>query len=145
VYKNNISWISGQAGVDRQGQFGDMFGALNTLITTFGFVGLLISLHLQRKQFQASLSDMRDNALASEHQANAMVAQTRALEVQNKIAVVTALLNSAVTRHQTAHTKSHTDSMIATELRAGSVTRRVRDLEKELEELLKSANPISGG
>ena len=35
-----------------RGQFGDMFGAFTALITSFGFAGLLYTIHLERKDLQ---------------------------------------------------------------------------------------------
>lgn len=71
-----------QSDLAKLGQFGDMFGALNAVISSFGFVGLLISLHLQRRQFRASLADMRDNAEATKAEAKAIHAQATAATAQ---------------------------------------------------------------
>ncbi len=67
------------------GQLGDMFGALNCLFSTFAFVGLAVSLHMQRTQFQASLQDMKENAEASEHNARALERSNNIAAAQNSI------------------------------------------------------------
>lgn len=73
--------------VASMGQFGDMFGAINTVISIFGFAGLLWSLHLQREQFRASLQDMQDNTEASRDQASAARGQAEALSEQNQLSL----------------------------------------------------------
>ena len=54
--KENATWYQ------NQGQFGDMFGALNTLFTGLAFAGLLYTIHLQRKDLetQAKRLDQQD-------------------------------------------------------------------------------------
>lgn len=66
------------------GQIGDLYGSLNCLFTIIGFFGIAYSLYLQRAQFEASLADMKENALASEHQAIALEKQTNAAREQSR-------------------------------------------------------------
>jgi hypothetical protein len=93
-YKVGITSISGESSLEHQAQFGDMFGGLNALISMMGFVGLFVSLNLQRKQFQASLADMRDNAEAAKEEARAIKAQTLALEKSNGFAEAQNFINA---------------------------------------------------
>ena len=58
-----------------RGQFGDMFGAFNALITATGFAGLLYTIHLQRHDVQQ---------------------QTRALRHQELMTALTAQLNTLI-------------------------------------------------
>ena len=67
------------------GQFGDMFGAMNSLISILGFAGVLWSLHIQREQLKASIQDMKENTEASNKLADAANAQADALLKQNEI------------------------------------------------------------
>jgi len=80
-----ISMVIYRQNVATMGQFGDMFGVLNSLISILGFAGVLWSLHLQREQLKASLADMKDNAKASRELAAAASAQAEALARQNDI------------------------------------------------------------
>ncbi len=67
----------------KQGQFGDMFGALNCLFTGVAFVGLMLNVHLQRRQvlMQASQLEMQREELDSQKEE---LKEARALQVAQR-------------------------------------------------------------
>lgn len=65
-------------GSDRQGQFGDLFGAVNALFSGLAFAGLIITLILQRKELALQRDELKDNRTEMER-------QTTQFKEQNKI------------------------------------------------------------
>jgi hypothetical protein len=53
---------------DNAGQFGDMFGALNTLFTGFAFAGLVYTIILQREEIRRSREEAIDTKMLTERQ-----------------------------------------------------------------------------
>jgi len=51
----------------RRGQFGDMFGAINTLFTSFGFAGIIYSILLQRHQQRELTRQLRTQGWSNLH------------------------------------------------------------------------------
>lgn len=57
--------VEGLAAWTIRGQFGDMFGAFNALVTAFGFAGLLYTIHLQRHDIQQQTRAIRHQELTA--------------------------------------------------------------------------------
>lgn len=69
-------------GSDRQGQFGDMFGAVNALFSGLAFAGLIITLILQRKELALQRDELKDNRTEMERHTTQFKEQNNNLEIQ---------------------------------------------------------------
>lgn len=94
---NNLSSILSQCG-----QFGDMFGFVNTFFSGLAFVGIVYTIFLQRKDLELQREDLeltrKELKLTTEElkrSAKAQEESEKALKNQADIATKTALLNAA--------------------------------------------------
>jgi len=72
---------------EKRGQFGDMFGAVNSLFSGLAFFGIIITLFLQRKDLQVQQELLKETIREQK-------AASEALEMQVEIMRDSALLNA---------------------------------------------------
>ena len=78
-------WLqSHEYGVEKTGQFGDSFGPLTSLFTGLAFAGVVISLILQRRELQASLTELRLSVAAQQEIAEASKQELQILARQGQ-------------------------------------------------------------
>lgn len=67
------------------GTFGDQFGAINTLFSGLAFLGVLVSLWIQGREFRHQLEEMRVNAQEMQTQSKIYDEQLKMLRRQNDL------------------------------------------------------------
>lgn len=67
---------------EKEGQFGDMFGALNAFISGLAFIGFLVALQLQRKELKLQREEMERSRVESEKQTAIYEDQNQLLKTQ---------------------------------------------------------------
>ena len=78
-------WLqSHEYDVGTTGQFGDSFGPLTSLFTGLAFAGVVVSLILQRRELQASLTELRQSVAAQQEIAEASKQQLEVLARQGQ-------------------------------------------------------------
>ena len=55
-----LTWPVSELSIAKSGTFGDSFGALNALFTGFGFMGLLITIFLQREDLKLTREELSE-------------------------------------------------------------------------------------
>jgi len=98
IYHSHASW-------ETRGQFGDMFGAVNTLFSGLAFVGFLYAIHLQREDLRLQRQDLaltRNElsraAQAQEESASSMAKQAVVRVLTAQVSAAAALLSSVDAR-----------------------------------------------
>lgn len=71
VYPYILCWYTGKPAISEMGQYGDVYGGLNTLFTGCAFVGLVITILQQRQEMRETREEF--------------MAQTRQFRVQSEI------------------------------------------------------------
>lgn len=77
-----------------RGQFGDLFGGLNTLFSGFAFAGIIVAIWLQRKELQLQREDLQATREELKRAAKAQEASQEALSKQADILHISAQLNA---------------------------------------------------
>ncbi|MGJ8762338.1 MAG: hypothetical protein ACSHXA_17505 [Polaribacter sp.] len=91
-----------------RGTFGDSFGALNALISSFAFAGIIYTIFLQqsqlkmqreelilqRKELELTRNELKRSASAQEKSEQALAKQAENMELTSNISLYTAMLNS---------------------------------------------------
>ncbi len=80
-----IFYIAVKNLTEKQGEFGDTFGAANALFSGLAFAGMYVALSLQRKEFELQRMEFKRNTGALESQKEEMTNQKKELEQQKKI------------------------------------------------------------
>lgn len=98
IYYSHASW-------DTRGQFGDMFGAVNTLFSGLAFAGFLCAIYLQREDLRLQRQDLaltRNElsraAQAQEQSATSMAKQAVIRVLTAQVSAASALLSSVEAR-----------------------------------------------
>lgn len=55
--------------IESRGAFGDKFGAINALFSALAFAGIIVALRIQSKDFESSLSEIKNNSINNKKQA----------------------------------------------------------------------------
>ncbi|WP_019409511.1 putative phage abortive infection protein [Pseudomonas psychrophila] len=55
-----LTWPVSELSIDKSGTFGDSFGALNALFTGLGFMGLLVTIFLQREDLKLTREELSE-------------------------------------------------------------------------------------
>jgi hypothetical protein len=69
----------------KRGQFGDMFGAVNSLFTSMAMAAALYTIYLQHKELQAQREEQAKNEQARDAQMTIFSEQLKALKEQNQM------------------------------------------------------------
>lgn len=77
-----------------RGQFGDMFGGLNSLFSGFAFAGIIVAIWLQRKELQLQREELQATREELKRAAKAQEASQEALSKQADILLASAQLNA---------------------------------------------------
>ena len=94
-------------GLTERGQFGDMFGAVNSLFSGLAFAGIVIAILLQRQELQQQREELKlqreelkltrkelqRSAVAQEKSEEALSEQVETLRTTAKVQALTALVN----------------------------------------------------
>jgi hypothetical protein len=67
------------------GEFGDQFGVINALFSGLAFLGVLVSIFIQGKEFRSQLREMAKNALEMEKQSCTYQEQLKVFQLQNDL------------------------------------------------------------
>lgn len=84
--------------LENSAKFGDSFGALNAVFTGLAFAGVIITFHIQRRQFETQIEDMLESKAI---QLRITSAQEETAKIQREISLVQknqAELNALSTR-----------------------------------------------
>lgn len=84
LYPIVLSEITGLNYPGSMGEFGDMYGLLNPIISTLAFFGVLYSLYMQQKQLKLQREDLINQREELELQRAEMVKQREVCEAQTK-------------------------------------------------------------
>jgi uncharacterized protein YlxW (UPF0749 family) len=76
------------------GQFGDTFGALNTLFTGWAFVVVLATLILQSRQIAETKHDLQEERQLQKRTAELVAEQAKALALQARLNALTARIEA---------------------------------------------------
>ncbi len=68
----------------RSGQFGDMFGAVNTLFSGAAFAGVLVAIYLQSRELRLQRRELRYTREELEHTREEIRGQREQMELQNR-------------------------------------------------------------
>lgn len=68
--------------MEKSGQFGDLYGGFNALVSGLAFIGLILSLCMQRKDLNLQRSEMRQSRIEMEEQTKQFESQTKLLKKQ---------------------------------------------------------------
>jgi hypothetical protein len=84
---------------ENRGQFGDMFGAVNSLFSGFAFAGLIYTIHLQRKELgyqrselELTRKELTRSASAQEASEKALTKQALALETAGRLNALSSVI-----------------------------------------------------
>ena len=122
---------------DKRGQFGDMFGAVNSLFSALAFAGVIITILLQREELALQRHELEQTRGELARTASAQEASEKALGLQASALATTARLNalSAVVDHLRSQ-KDHVKGVSATRELQEKHDTYVAALEQELAHLL---------
>lgn len=81
-------------GIDKRGQFGDTFGALNTLFTGWAFVAVLATLFHQSRQIDEARQDIEDQRKRQEKTEELLCKQVAALNETAQIHALTSRIEA---------------------------------------------------
>ena len=129
VFTAATTWLIPEIGL--RGQFGDSFGAVNALFSGLAFAGLISALYLQRSELQLQREELR---LTRHELSEQSAAQKAHAEVALKTAAINAL--SALLPLHIARLNALTPSPAK-----GHQDKKVRELEEQLEVLLRQVAP----
>jgi hypothetical protein len=126
--------------LEQRGQFGDMFGAVNSLFTGLAFAGLIATIFLQRDELALQRTELqlqRDEMILSRgelaNQAKVQHAQYLATLGQIKVASKQALIEEAVMRFNAKPALAHAETI-------QSISEQIHAIAKEIEaEVAKTA------
>lgn len=79
---SDIKFVIGFNKADEAGQFGDQYGALNCFISGLAFIGLVLTLILQREDLNMQRKEMEDTRIEFKKQTEQFNRQTNILEQQ---------------------------------------------------------------
>ena len=112
-YPYILCWYTGKPAISEMGQYGDVYGGLNTLFTGFAFIGLIITILLQRQEMKDTREEFRE--------------QTSQFEMQTK------LLKSQIDEQK--HFNDEQLKLAVNQHRAGDIYRRIDLMQKCLAEI----------
>lgn len=75
IYPYILKWYTGASAISEMGQYGDVYGGLNTLFTGLAFVGLIITIIQQRQEMQETRDEFKEQTKQFEIQSNIMSKQ----------------------------------------------------------------------
>lgn len=76
VYPYILRWYTGKPAISEMGQYGDVYGGLNTLFTGCAFVGLVITILQQRQEMRETREEFMAQTLQFRAQSEIMTKQT---------------------------------------------------------------------
>lgn len=79
-----------------RGQFGDMFGAVNALISGLAFGAFIITLNMQREELRLQREEFSKARAANEAQASSQAEQVFQMEIASRLNALAAQLNMEV-------------------------------------------------
>lgn len=86
---------------ETRGQFGDMFGAVNTIFSGLAFAGLIYAitlqseeLELQRRELESTRHELARSASAQAKSEAALAAQARSLEHSNRLMAIGTMISA---------------------------------------------------
>lgn len=87
--------------MDKRGQFGDMFGAVNALFSGFAFLGIIYTIYLQKNELALQREELKLTRDELKRTAEAQEKSERALSKQATSLKITAKLNglSSILQH----------------------------------------------
>ena len=89
------SWIliySGFWGMEQRGQFGDMFGAVNSLFSGLAFAGVVIAIYMQSQELGLQRKELKLAREAQEKSEQALRAQVEQMQKTAELQALAALL-----------------------------------------------------
>lgn len=87
----HLLWLFGLDSA-RSGQYGDAFGAVNSLFSGLGFVGVLVALGLQRQQLRETQREVHASSQIQQKTADLLARQVAAQQIVNDIQTIQALI-----------------------------------------------------
>lgn len=123
-----------------RGQFGDMFGAVNTLISGFAFAVFIITLYMQREELRLQREELRLQRKefikareANEAQASSQAEQVFQMEIASRLNALSAQLNMEVEIQRVkGHLSNHDHKYNGT---LPEINQRIKNLQALLDPL----------
>ncbi|MFN7564711.1 MAG: hypothetical protein ACK5TH_23255 [Prosthecobacter sp.] len=80
-----VEWRGGKTKPSNAGEFGDLFGVINALFSGLAFLGVLVGIFIQGREFRLQLKEMAESSQEMKKQTNAYEKQIKVLQVQTDI------------------------------------------------------------
>lgn len=91
VYPYFLKWYTDASAIAEMGQYGDVYGGLNTLFTGLAFVGLVVTILLQRQEMKETREEFEEQTKQFEEQTRLLNEQIEEQKRATEIQVHTAL------------------------------------------------------
>ncbi len=127
--------------IANRGQFGDMFGGLNTLFSGLAFGGVVYAIFLQRRDLELQREELRLTREELKRTAEAQEKSERALSKQAASLKVTAQLNgkSAVLQHY------NTLLELTNSAKYGIDERKFNEVKRQADDVISEINSLIEG
>jgi hypothetical protein len=123
-----------------RGQFGDMFGAVNTFFSACAFAGIIFTillqreeLELQRKELELTRAELKRSALAQEKSEYALSRQAKAADVSARLTAINFLFENCA---------AEIERLTENDKGANTYINKVMPLEKRRQQLLTMMGEI---